>query len=102
MPWLPLAILLVAALTIAALALILFPPGEGRAQPAEDGIARESHNDPIAGEGTSDAIGAMAGANLSPSPPADTPHTVEHDEESQRDSEPSNGPPRRSEKSSIT
>jgi hypothetical protein len=31
MPWLPLAILLIAALTIAALALILFPPGEGGA-----------------------------------------------------------------------
>ena len=28
MPWLPLAILLIATLTVAALALILFPPGE--------------------------------------------------------------------------
>jgi hypothetical protein len=38
MPWLPLAILLIAALTIAAIALILFPPGEVRDQVVESDI----------------------------------------------------------------
>jgi len=40
MPWLPLAILLIAALTAAALALILFPPGE-----EGDEIAPEAEQD---------------------------------------------------------
>lgn len=33
MPWLPLAVLLIVALTAAALALILFPPGEDQPTP---------------------------------------------------------------------
>ena len=37
MPWLPLAILLIATLTVAALALILFPPGE-----ADDDLTDDS------------------------------------------------------------
>jgi hypothetical protein len=57
MPWLPLAILLVAILTIAALALILFPLGEGGEQVAEDEI-------------TALPDGEMAEDNLSP-PSAD-------------------------------
>jgi hypothetical protein len=52
MPWLPLAILLIAALTIAALALILFPPGEVREQAVEDDIiddaGEESDEDDLA------------------------------------------------------
>ena len=42
MPWLPLAILLVAALTIASLALILFPPGEDRAPAVGDDLTMDS------------------------------------------------------------
>src|SRR5688572_29505817 len=50
MPWLPLAILLIAALTIAAIALILFPPGEVRPQVAEGDIIDGAGDEPDEGD----------------------------------------------------
>ena len=67
MPWLPLAILLIVALTVAALALILFPPGEG----GEDSASAEASGEPSSGEGGTQAQQgdeSAEGASEYPSP----------------------------------
>ena len=45
MPWLPLAILLIVALTAAALALIIFPPAEAPV-PTADSASSDEHTNP--------------------------------------------------------
>jgi hypothetical protein len=90
MPWLPLAILLIAALTIAALTLILFPPGEGGVQAGEgditDRVGEESDEDIVADgdrhppgthrsgsstrlRGEGDESHSESGASVGPTPP---------------------------------
>ena len=101
MPWLPLAILLVAALTIAALALILFPPGEGRTQVAEGGISEDDH-EAMAEDNSGDVAEeeAMVGTNLAPLPPGDDHPLAEEGEGDLGESEHSSGTTRGSGESS--
>jgi hypothetical protein len=105
MPLLPLAILLVAALTIAALALLLFPPGEGGPPVAEDditaGVDTEAAGNDLAA-GTDDEA---TGANVAPPPPDDDRHPQadtwlrEEGEQAIAESEWSSSPARRDESS---
>jgi hypothetical protein len=74
MPWLPLAILLVAALTIAALALILFPPGEGGPPVAEGDITVDVDAEATDNDLADDADDEATGANVAPPPPGDDRH----------------------------
>jgi hypothetical protein len=70
MPWLSLAILLIVALTIAALALILFPPGEVRDQAVEGDITVGA--DEVASEeDAADDVDAQATADDLTPPSAD-------------------------------
>jgi hypothetical protein len=87
MPWLPLAILLIVALTITSLALILYPPGEGGEQVAEDDITNGVGDASTDDELTADADGAMAGASLAPPPPDGDPVPPEKGDESLAESE---------------
>lgn len=89
MPWLPLAILLVAALTIAALALILFPPGEGGAQPVGDDLHPVGDEEATEDDATDAADDATTGANLAPPPPGDVAPQQGEGEESLPEAEPS-------------
>jgi hypothetical protein len=94
MPWLPLAILLVAALTIAALALILSPPGEGGERVVEDDITGDVGDETI--DDASDDDGeAASGANVAPPPPVGDPHPAEDGEEAFPESAPASGLDRR-------
>jgi hypothetical protein len=94
MPWLPLAILVVAALTIAALALILFPPGEGGAQVGEDDITEGVRDETAEANVAEDVDEAATGVNLTPPPPGGDPPLAREDEEPLRESAPSAGPDR--------
>jgi hypothetical protein len=101
MPWLPLAILLVVALTIASLALILYPPGEGGAHAVEDDITDDVSEAPTDDELAADAGGAMAGASLAPPPPDDGPAPPEKSDTSLVEAEPSSGATRRDERADV-
>jgi hypothetical protein len=101
MPLLPLAILVVAVLTIAALALILFPPGEGGVQVVEgditDGAGGEAAEDELAD--TDD--GGITGANLAPPPPVEDASPQEESEVTAAETKSAPEPTRRGENSSA-
>ncbi len=78
MPWLPLAILLIATLTVAALALILFPLGEEQEERPEDDNFTDDARDEAAEENLSSPLAGgdppLAGEGEIPLAATDHPH----------------------------
>lgn len=95
MPWLPLAILLIVALTAAALALILFPPGEPSEDAGEDDIADGDGETTAEDEPHADAADEATEDDPTPSSVDSHPPLSEEDEGPRTESELASEPDRR-------